>query len=117
MIPRCLRAFQLSRLPLSGYSNRLFYDKESNEFQIRRQSLFKFSDTENQNSNTISSKIFEPSEQIDLLYDSECPICMLEVNFLQKRDINNKIRFTDLSSSKYNPADHGNVGKLHTFMT
>lgn len=46
---------------------------------------------------------------IDLLYDSECPICMMEVNFLQKRDINGRIRFTDLSSPDYNPADHGNV--------
>lgn len=49
------------------------------------------------------------SDKIDLLFDSECPICMMEVNFLQKRDINKKIRFTDLSSPDYNPADHGNV--------
>jgi hypothetical protein len=48
-------------------------------------------------------------EQIDLLYDSECPICQMEVDFLKKRDVNNRIRFTDLSSSDYNPADHGNV--------
>ena len=48
-------------------------------------------------------------QQIDLLYDSECPICMMEVNFLQKRDINHRIKFTDLSSPLYNPAEHGNV--------
>jgi len=48
-------------------------------------------------------------DKIDLLYDSECPICMMEVNFLQKRDLNGRIRFTDLSSPDYNPADHGNV--------
>lgn len=47
--------------------------------------------------------------QIDLLYDSECPICMMEVNFLQKRDINNRIKFTDLSSPSYEPLEHGNV--------
>jgi predicted DCC family thiol-disulfide oxidoreductase YuxK len=47
--------------------------------------------------------------QIDLLYDSDCPICMMEVNFLQKRDIDNLIRFTDLNSPDYNSADHGNV--------
>jgi predicted DCC family thiol-disulfide oxidoreductase YuxK len=47
--------------------------------------------------------------QIDLLFDSECPICMMEVNFLKKRDIENKIKFTDLQSPDYNPADHGNV--------
>lgn len=47
--------------------------------------------------------------KIDLLYDSECPICALEVEFLKKRDIHNKITFTDLSSPDYNAADHGNV--------
>ena len=47
--------------------------------------------------------------KIDLLYDSECPICMMEVNFLQKRDIHERIRFTDLSDPSYNPAEHGNV--------
>ena len=52
---------------------------------------------------------YDISQQIDLLYDSECPICMMEVNFLEKRDINHKIRFTDLSSPDYNPAEHGNV--------
>lgn len=48
-------------------------------------------------------------ETIDLLYDSDCPICQMEVNFLQKRDINHRIRFTDLSSPSYNPVEHGNV--------
>ena len=47
--------------------------------------------------------------QIDLLYDSECPLCAMEVEFLRKRDVENKIRFTDLSSLDYNPSDHGNV--------
>eukprot|EP01035_Chromulina_nebulosa_P018471 gene18471-24183_t len=47
--------------------------------------------------------------EVDLLYDSECPICMMEVEFLRKRDINHKIRFTDLQSPSYNPAEHGNV--------
>ena len=47
--------------------------------------------------------------QIDLLYDSECPLCAMEVEFLKKRDYENKIRFTDLSSLDYNPSEHGNV--------
>jgi predicted DCC family thiol-disulfide oxidoreductase YuxK len=51
----------------------------------------------------------EPLQQIDLLFDSECPICAMEVEFLRKRDFDNKIKFTDLSSPAYNPADHGNV--------
>ena len=51
----------------------------------------------------------QQQDKIDLLYDSECPICMMEVNFLQKRDVQGRIRFTDLSSPDYDPADHGNV--------
>lgn len=67
-------------------------------------------------SNLSNKKLFSantptPAEEgmIDLLYDSECPICQMEVDFLKKRDINHRIRFTDLSSPDYNPADHGNV--------
>eukprot|EP01031_Cornospumella_fuschlensis_P039586 gene39586-48194_t len=33
----------------------------------------------------------------------------MEVEFLKKRDIGGKIRFTDISSSHYNPSEHGNV--------
>lgn len=56
-----------------------------------------------------TSSSLQNSEKIDLLFDSECPICMMEVEFLKKRDIENRIRFTDLQSPDYNPADHGNV--------
>ena len=34
---------------------------------------------------------------------------MMEVNFLQKRDIKELIRFTNLRDTLYNPVDHGNV--------
>ena len=60
-------------------------------------------------SSKLHSSISHNFDQIDLLYDSECPICQMEVDFLKKRDIHNKIRFTDLSSPDYNPSDHGNV--------
>ena len=50
-----------------------------------------------------------PNQQIDLLYDSECPICAMEVEFLRKRDFDQKIKFTDLASPEYNPVEHGNV--------
>ena len=53
--------------------------------------------------------IDESHAQIDLLYDSDCPLCMMEVEFLLKRDINHMIKFTDLQSPSYDPAEHGNV--------
>lgn len=46
---------------------------------------------------------------IDLLYDSECPICMMEVNFLRKRDTEGRVVFTDITSPSYRPNEHGNV--------
>jgi predicted DCC family thiol-disulfide oxidoreductase YuxK len=33
----------------------------------------------------------------------------MEVDFLRKRDVENKIQFTDLNSPDYDPAAHGNV--------
>jgi predicted DCC family thiol-disulfide oxidoreductase YuxK len=47
--------------------------------------------------------------KIDLLYDSDCPICAMEVEFLKKRDIHHRIKFTDLSSPDYDPSQHGDV--------
>ena len=44
-----------------------------------------------------ASKSVRSEQSADLLYDSECPICMMEVRFLEKRDIDGKIRFTDLN--------------------
>eukprot|EP00601_Ochromonadales_sp_CCMP2298_P002522 CAMPEP_0173171944 /NCGR_PEP_ID=MMETSP1141-20130122/2036_1 /TAXON_ID=483371 /ORGANISM="non described non described, Strain CCMP2298" /LENGTH=186 /DNA_ID=CAMNT_0014093929 /DNA_START=140 /DNA_END=700 /DNA_ORIENTATION=- len=46
---------------------------------------------------------------IDLLYDSDCPICRMEVAFLKKRDVGNRIKFTDLSAADYDASQHGNV--------
>jgi predicted DCC family thiol-disulfide oxidoreductase YuxK len=43
------------------------------------------------------------------LIDSECPVCAMEVEFLKKRDPLLKIKYTDLQSMDYKPADHGNV--------
>ena len=56
-----------------------------------------------------SPEVSKKNDKIDLLYDSECPICQMEVDFLKKRDIDNHIRFTDLSSANYNPDEHGHV--------
>ena len=47
--------------------------------------------------------------QIDLLYDSDCPICQMEVDFLKKRETTNRIRYTDLSDPSYNPKEPANL--------
>ncbi len=47
--------------------------------------------------------------QINLLYDGKCSLCMKEVSFLQKRDMENAILFTDLNDPEYKPQENGGV--------
>lgn len=58
--------------------------------------------------------------QIKLLYDGECPLCLREVNFLQKRDADRGlVEFVDISDENYRPEDNGGVdfetamGRIH----
>jgi predicted DCC family thiol-disulfide oxidoreductase YuxK len=64
-----------------------------------------------------------PPWQIKLLYDSACPLCMREVNFLQRRDAGRGlVRFVDIVDDRYTPADHGGVtfadamGRIHAVL-
>merc|ERR1711872_390421 len=50
-----------------------------------------------------------PTWKVNMLYDSECPLCMHEVRFLQKRDRNSAVKFTDLCALDYDPALNGHV--------
>jgi len=63
------------------------------------------------------------SWQIKLLYDSECPLCMREVNFLRKRDANRGlVEFVDIADENYNPVAHSGVdfetamGRIHAIL-
>ena len=63
------------------------------------------------------------SWQIKLLYDSECPLCMREVNFLRKRDANRGlVEFVDIADENYNPAANSGVdfetamGRIHAIL-
>ena len=45
-----------------------------------------------------------------MLYDGDCPLCMREVNMLQKRDKDqNKIGFVDISSPAYSATDNAGI--------
>jgi predicted DCC family thiol-disulfide oxidoreductase YuxK len=64
-----------------------------------------------------------PSWQIELLYDGECPLCLREVNFLQKRDAGRGlVAFVDIADDRYNPAAHEGVdfetamGRIHAVL-
>lgn len=64
-----------------------------------------------------------PAWKIKLLYDSECPLCMREVNFLRKRDANRGlVEFVDIADENYNPVANGGVdfetamGRIHAIL-
>src|SRR4028119_1253058 len=61
--------------------------------------------------------------QIKLLYDGECPLCVREVNFLQKRDAGRGlVSFVDIADDGYNPQAHGGIdfetamGRIHAIL-
>lgn len=61
--------------------------------------------------------------KIKLLYDGQCPLCLREVNFLQKRDAGRGlIKFVDISDLNYHPEDHGGIsfeaamGRIHALL-
>ena len=58
--------------------------------------------------------------EIKLLYDGECPLCLREVNFLQKRDGGRGlVKFVDIADDNYQPENHSGVdfetamGRIH----
>lgn len=63
------------------------------------------------------------SWKVNLLYDGECPLCMREVNFLQKKDAGRGlVKFTDIADLSYSPAENGGVdfetamGRIHAVL-
>lgn len=64
-----------------------------------------------------------PTWQVNLLYDGACPLCVREVNFLQKKDAGRGIvKFTDIDDLGYRPEDNGGVdfktamGRIHAVL-
>ncbi|BAZ04471.1 thiol-disulfide oxidoreductase DCC family protein [Calothrix sp. NIES-3974] len=71
----------------------------------------------------MSTAVSKPSWQIKLLYDSECPLCLREVNFLRKRDAGRGlVAFVDIADLNYDPQMHGGVdfatamGRIHAIL-
>lgn len=61
-----------------------------------------------------------PTWKIKLLYDGQCPLCLKEVNFLQKKDAGRGlIAFVDIAEDNYNPNENAGIsfeeamGRIH----
>ncbi len=62
----------------------------------------------------------EPTWQIKLLYDGDCPLCLREVNFLRQRDGDRgSIQFVDIADLDYSPEENAGInfetamGRIH----
>ncbi|MFP4133449.1 MAG: thiol-disulfide oxidoreductase DCC family protein [Halothece sp.] len=48
--------------------------------------------------------------KIKILYDGDCPLCLREINFLQRRDNNRGlVKFVDITNENYTPEENGGV--------
>lgn len=72
---------------------------------------------------TTQTQSSSPSWQIELLYDGQCPLCLREVNFLQRRDAGRGlVAFVDIADDGYTPEAHGGVdfetamGRIHAVL-
>lgn len=70
--------------------------------------------------NNSNQSLNQPSWEIKLLYDGECPLCLREVNFLQNHDGGRgKVAFVDIAADDYSPEENGGIdfetamGRIH----
>lgn len=63
------------------------------------------------------------SWKIKLLYDGECPLCLREVKFLQKRDAGRGlVAFVNIADDNYAPEENGGIsfetamGRIHALL-
>jgi predicted DCC family thiol-disulfide oxidoreductase YuxK len=64
-----------------------------------------------------------PTWQIKLLYDGDCPLCLREVNFLRQKDAGRGlVSFVDIADDAYEPTAHGGIdfatamGRIHAVL-
>ena len=53
----------------------------------------------------MSARLFD--ESVEVFYDGDCPLCKREIGFLQRRDRQGRIRFTDIANPAFRPAEFG----------
>ncbi|WP_346293505.1 DUF393 domain-containing protein [Sphaerothrix gracilis] len=72
---------------------------------------------------TLAENPANPHWQIKLLYDGDCPLCLREVNFLQKRDAGRGlVKFVDIADEAYSPDENAGIdyetamGRIHAVL-
>ena len=47
------------------------------------------------------------SQQFEVFYDEQCPLCRKEINFIRKRDKHGRLKLTDISASEFDSTSTG----------
>ncbi|MDJ0511091.1 MAG: DUF393 domain-containing protein [Crocosphaera sp.] len=73
--------------------------------------------------NKIKRNSLESSWQVKLLYDGDCPLCMREVRFLQKKDQGRGlVNLVNIADKNFNPDEHCGIdyasamGRIHAVL-
>jgi predicted DCC family thiol-disulfide oxidoreductase YuxK len=48
-----------------------------------------------------------PSHDVEILFDGECPLCMREVAVLRRLDRRRRVRFTDIAAKDFDASSYG----------
>lgn len=54
------------------------------------------------NKNSISPRLFK--EDLNVLYDGKCSLCLLEISMIAKMDYKGKLKFTDIEDINFDPS-------------
>ncbi|MEO8270648.1 MAG: DUF393 domain-containing protein, partial [Aureliella sp.] len=60
----------------------------------------------------------QPSWEIEVFYDGECPLCLREIRMLRWMDYKQRILFTDIARKGFSPEEYGKdmdelMGQIH----
>ncbi|MDJ0660446.1 MAG: DUF393 domain-containing protein [Crocosphaera sp.] len=77
----------------------------------------------NTSTSNLSQKSVQSDWKVKLLYDGDCPLCMREVRFLQKKDQGRGlVKLVNIADDNYNPEQHCGIdyesamGRIHTIL-
>ena len=59
----------------------------------------------------------DPTWQLKILYDGECPICMTEIRWLMRRNQSGVFAFEDITANDFDPSRYGvTLAEVHAVL-
>jgi predicted DCC family thiol-disulfide oxidoreductase YuxK len=54
-----------------------------------------------------ADSVLSAGETFEVFYDGDCPLCMREINMIMRKDVEHKIRFTNIADPGFKPEELG----------